>query len=119
MQSSVARHSAVVFFQAEDGIRDYKVTGVQTCALPISDSRRCTRRCRGAGAGQVIVDLPLHPPDLLAERRRELVMPRGRGQIGRASCRERVRISAGAEAVTKKRDSVGTSVGTRTGATLE
>src|SRR5256885_4262412 len=27
----------VVFFvQAEDGIRDYKVTGVQTCALPIS-----------------------------------------------------------------------------------
>src|SRR5256885_4881720 len=25
-----------VFFQAEDGIRDYKVTGVQTCALPIS-----------------------------------------------------------------------------------
>src|SRR5205807_7023893 len=22
-------------FQAEDGIRDYKVTGVQTCALPI------------------------------------------------------------------------------------
>src|SRR2546426_1794784 len=26
------------FFQAEDGIRDYKVTGVQTCALPISRS---------------------------------------------------------------------------------
>src|SRR5256885_6507638 len=25
------------FFQAEDGIRDYKVTGVQTCALPICD----------------------------------------------------------------------------------
>src|SRR2546426_9129396 len=25
------------FFQAEDGIRDYKVTGVQTCALPISE----------------------------------------------------------------------------------
>src|SRR5205807_7969717 len=24
------------FFQAEDGIRDYKVTGVQRCALPIS-----------------------------------------------------------------------------------
>ena len=24
------------FFQAEDGIRDYDVTGVQTCALPIS-----------------------------------------------------------------------------------
>src|SRR5256885_12792742 len=28
------------FFQAEDGIRDYKVTGVQTCALPISDDDR-------------------------------------------------------------------------------
>src|SRR3989454_1738716 len=27
---------SVFFFQAEDGIRDYKVTGVQTCALPIS-----------------------------------------------------------------------------------
>src|SRR2546426_2144288 len=27
------------FFQAEDGIRDYKVTGVQTCALPISSAR--------------------------------------------------------------------------------
>src|SRR5256885_8913484 len=25
----------IFFFQAEDGIRDYKVTGVQTCALPI------------------------------------------------------------------------------------
>src|SRR5437764_15040250 len=25
------------FFQAEDGIRDTSVTGVQTCALPISD----------------------------------------------------------------------------------
>src|ERR1039457_3996908 len=27
------------FFQAEDGIRDYKVTGVQTCALPICQRR--------------------------------------------------------------------------------
>src|SRR5690606_40969544 len=25
------------FFQAEDGIRDFHVTGVQTCALPILD----------------------------------------------------------------------------------
>src|SRR5256885_13071008 len=30
-----ARAIVVFFFQAEDGIRDYKVTGVQTCALPI------------------------------------------------------------------------------------
>src|SRR5436189_6015430 len=28
--------SFVFFFQAEDGIRDTSVTGVQTCALPIS-----------------------------------------------------------------------------------
>src|SRR5256885_14029529 len=37
------------FFQAEDGIRDYKVTGVQTCALPISENdvsrgNRCKTR---------------------------------------------------------------------------
>src|SRR5438876_6793583 len=33
------RNSSIVlifFFQAEDGIRDGRVTGVQTCALPIS-----------------------------------------------------------------------------------
>src|SRR3989454_9429685 len=30
----------IFFFQAEDGIRDYKVTGVQTCALPISRAHR-------------------------------------------------------------------------------
>src|SRR2546427_12847848 len=28
------------FFQAEDGIRDLTVTGVQTCALPISEAVR-------------------------------------------------------------------------------
>src|SRR5579862_1606684 len=27
----------IFFFQAEDGIRDGTVTGVQTCALPIAD----------------------------------------------------------------------------------
>src|SRR2546421_2020779 len=30
------------FFQAEDGIRDLIVTGVQTCALPISREGRCS-----------------------------------------------------------------------------
>src|SRR5207237_5581868 len=30
------------FFQAEDGIRDSSVTGVQTCALPISLKERAT-----------------------------------------------------------------------------
>src|SRR5690606_41023309 len=33
---SERRHSGYFFFQAEDGIRDFHVTGVQTCALPIS-----------------------------------------------------------------------------------
>src|SRR3972149_2578787 len=32
-----------VFFQAEDGIRDLTVTGVQTCALPISVPRAAAR----------------------------------------------------------------------------
>src|SRR2546427_1198003 len=31
--------SLIFFFQAEDGIRDLTVTGVQTCALPIWDLR--------------------------------------------------------------------------------
>src|SRR3989304_8906850 len=34
-----ALRSAVYFFQAEDGIRDVAVTGVQTCALPICEER--------------------------------------------------------------------------------
>src|SRR2546427_13198920 len=36
------------FFQAEDGIRDLTVTGVQTCALPISAVGRCRRVGGGA-----------------------------------------------------------------------
>src|SRR2546428_2332890 len=37
---TVWRYALIVFFffQAEDGIRDLIVTGVQTCALPISNS---------------------------------------------------------------------------------
>src|SRR5690348_17810386 len=31
------RGDLIFFFQAEDGIRDGRVTGVQTCALPISE----------------------------------------------------------------------------------
>src|SRR6266496_5210083 len=37
------------FFQAEDGIRDLYVTGVQTCALPISGPRP------GSGGSAVLV----------------------------------------------------------------
>src|SRR5256886_12889165 len=36
----IACVSVLFFFQAEDGIRDLTVTGVQTCALPILDRRR-------------------------------------------------------------------------------
>src|SRR5256885_6824644 len=47
-----ARRHAVslfFFFQAEDGIRDYKVTGVQTCALPIfPPSKRKLRPRQGS-----------------------------------------------------------------------
>src|SRR5256885_5581517 len=46
------KHDVVFFFfQAEDGIRDYKVTGVQTCALPIYH-----------GAGEAVQELlqPFH-----------------------------------------------------------
>src|SRR5437016_10474984 len=47
----------VFFFQAEDGIRDWSVTGVQTCALPISSIGKLSRSTRrktipvSAGAG--------------------------------------------------------------------
>src|SRR5687767_2610365 len=34
---------SVFFFQAEDGIRDKLVTGVQTCALPISQQTKKQR----------------------------------------------------------------------------
>src|SRR5207302_7265746 len=35
--------SFIFFFQAEDGIRDFHVTGVQTCALPILPERDVVR----------------------------------------------------------------------------
>src|SRR5689334_23629286 len=62
------------FFQAEDGIRDGTVTGVQTCALPISGGRRATSR-------------PAPPPGRRAARRG----PRGRGPGGRSPDRRRRR----------------------------
>src|SRR5262249_58626282 len=57
------------FFQAEDGIRDWSVTGVQTCALPISlpSSPRSARRGAKARiqgtrpAGPHLADLALLP----------------------------------------------------------
>src|SRR5256885_12091421 len=40
----------IFFFQAEDGIRDYKVTGVQTCALPISTSPAASESKKASSA---------------------------------------------------------------------
>src|ERR1022692_410976 len=62
------------FFQAEDGIRDYKVTGVQTCALPIYSLQPDLSRHSVSPARQVItsptpeagVTLFLHPSLALA-----------------------------------------------------
>src|SRR5947209_16156168 len=43
------------FFQAEDGIRDIGVTGVQTCALPISEKSRHFRcACVNVRVGETI-----------------------------------------------------------------
>src|SRR5690606_40667635 len=60
------------FFQAEDGIRDFHVTGVQTCALPISSApvarngrrQRCSSRsagsCRSSSYGR-FRSAPVYP----------------------------------------------------------
>src|SRR5256886_12567346 len=51
VEDGTARYAFVFFFQAEDGIRDLTVTGVQTCALPISGgARRGPRRLRRQAA---------------------------------------------------------------------
>src|SRR5690606_40508096 len=67
------------FFQAEDGIRYFHVTGVQTCALPISS----------AGGGTLVRSgfVPLYYQ--LQEILKEQIESGTWGQIGRASCRER------------------------------
>src|SRR5438874_2823610 len=91
-----ARESPVrslFFFQAEDGIRDLYVTGVQTCALPIwspcnlalAGRRPPVPRCRSwlllrpaedLGPQRVTPPLQarLHRPDGHAQRRRDLVV---------------------------------------------
>src|SRR5690606_39561003 len=53
------------FFQAEDGIRDFHVTGVQTCALPIYLPPACScdgaalRSNQGLGTGWAKLDNPV------------------------------------------------------------
>src|SRR3712207_208713 len=48
------RRKVIFFFQAEDGIRDIGVTGVQTCALPIYE-QIATVRCVNEGQRMVVV----------------------------------------------------------------
>src|SRR2546426_9851507 len=55
------------FFQAEDGIRDYKVTGVQTCALPISLVEVARTRPEPIGARAITRSIHPMAPDTLAE----------------------------------------------------
>src|SRR5688572_31112918 len=82
------------FFQAEDGIRDLTVTGVQTCALPIF-----RKLFRGAAVllrwlvRRVRADSPLskrRPRLEKASEARPFCPNSGYCKIGRASCRERV-----------------------------
>src|SRR5260363_213765 len=49
---------SVFFFQAEDGIRDL-VTGVQTCALPISSDRRPQSGAQPCHLGLGIIELTI------------------------------------------------------------
>src|SRR2546425_12659423 len=51
------------FFQAEDGIRDKLVTGVQTCALPISPGRRRVEVAVGERKG--VAAVARHQPQLV------------------------------------------------------
>src|SRR3989454_5556822 len=79
----------VFFFQAEDGIRDYKVTGVQTCALPIfapdADGPVVTADARGGALEEQLG--ALGGVDLVVER----LGARGRSEERRVGkeCRSR------------------------------
>src|SRR5437868_15538859 len=98
------------FFQAEDGIRDRNVTGVQTCALPISCSiaETAIEQARFPGAMPAetrrLVEHEMRDP----MRRQNLLgarsTPAGVVEIGRASCRERGWVSVVAGAWRKKRE---------------
>src|SRR5256885_4010099 len=94
--SSVQRLIIFFFFQAEDGIRDYKVTGVQTCALPISSGREGADFVPGLDDPVPARAVPF--VEAMVVRRvagepLQYVVGRWgfrRLEIGRASCRERV-----------------------------
>src|SRR5437867_9737545 len=66
LRISLSLHPALAvmffFFQAEDGIRDRTVTGVQTCALPISGRCALSWRRRRARPPRTDVRGPWLPP---------------------------------------------------------
>src|SRR5256886_9183310 len=95
----IDEYSDFFFFQAEDGIRDLTVTGVQTCALPIFEARLELARGRPAyefvwqinACLLVQVELVSHLHDSVeAHLEAEAVEVCVAGEIGRASCRGRV-----------------------------
>src|SRR5690606_40947297 len=61
----------IFFFQAEDGIRDFHVTGVQTCALPICkgypDFKVQLARLTFVGLRYVKPEVPTETPEEVAE----------------------------------------------------
>src|SRR5205085_6204313 len=74
------------FFQAEDGIRDLTVTGVQTCALPISISLLKSAHL----AAQISTAKLLLDDRCNSCRQWQFALAVSAPEIGRASCRERV-----------------------------
>src|SRR5690606_41049309 len=63
----------VFFFQAEDGIRDFHVTGVQTCALPIFGTHALLgSSIKFANLGLLIIDEEQHFGVKHKERLKEL-----------------------------------------------
>src|SRR5205814_4310148 len=84
------------FFQAEYGIRDASVTGVQTCALPISLRHGSDRRFHEAAAGWTSGSIPVCTDCALPRSNRSVTsapmakMPAAhQKEIGRAASRER------------------------------
>src|SRR2546430_9244541 len=69
------------FFQAEDGIRDLTVTGVQTCALPISasasESLITSPRYQSGPSGSLSIDAVLSSPAAIAPATRLLTSSSG------------------------------------------